>query len=57
MKNVMMVTYFHMMDVLNVNINVRNNVQIVKKEFVMPVKLKDGIYKIISVMQNVVMAM
>jgi hypothetical protein len=55
MKNVMMVMKHHMMDVFFVNINVKNNVQIVKKEYVMNVKSQDGIFIIIFVFLFVVM--
>jgi hypothetical protein len=43
-----------MIDVLIVNINVKNNVLIVKKEFVMLVMLKDGKFRIILVLLIVV---
>jgi len=44
MNNVMMVMIFHMMDALNVNINVRYNVLIVIKVFVKNVILMVGCY-------------
>lgn len=45
------------MDVLSVNISVKKHAQIVRKEFVMNVILKDGILKTINVLQNVEMDM